>query len=561
MNEFADCKHPGCGKNKPLFAILRSRPDAGCHWPVGAGPGLGFTTASKHTAIDAANDQTPQKVTPMKYPATAILFLMTCVCGMAAEKPNIVYIICDDLGYGDVQCLAPKTSKIPTPNADKLAAEGMIFTDAHSGSSVCSPTRYGVMTGRYSWRTRLQKGVVTGFAPSLIDKDRPTVAGFLKQQGYHTAAIGKWHLDFEYLDRKTGKSYKQKEHKTPPVGAMIPDGPIHRGFDYYHGFHHARNMEAVIENDQVIEHDEVINMLPRLTEKSVEYIASRANKPEPFFLYLPLGSPHTPIVPSPQWQGKSGLGDYGDFVMQTDNVVGKVSAALEKHGMTENTLVIFTSDNGCSKAANIKGLAKKGHLVSAHLRGSKADIWDGGHRIPFIVRWPGHVQPGSKNEQLICLVDLFATAQEIVGGSLPAGSCEDSVSFLPALSGQQITSTRAGVIHHSFSGHFAYRQDQWKLILALGSGGWSSPKETEMPAGSAKAQLYDLSQDPGETTNLYHEKPEIADRLLTQLKSDVANGRSTQGPASANDVKDIVLWKSDKVRKKTKKKSSKKKAK
>ncbi|MGZ0169558.1 MAG: sulfatase family protein [Planctomycetales bacterium] len=481
----------------------------------------------------------------MKLAHCAALLCLLCSSSIAGDKPNIVYIICDDLGYGDVQCLAPETSKIPTPNADRLATEGMIFTDAHSGSSVCSPTRYGIMTGRYSWRTWLQKGVVTGFAPSLIAAKRPTVAGFLKEQGYATAAIGKWHLNFEYLDPKTGEQFTQKEHKTPPIGAKIPDGPINRGFDYYHGFHHARNMEAVIKNDRVIEHDEVINMLPRLTKKSVEYIASRAGKDEPFFLYLPLGSPHTPIVPSLEWQGKSGLGSYGDFVMQTDNVVGEVSAALAKHGLADNTLVIFTSDNGCSKAANIKALAEKGHLVSAHLRGSKADIWDGGHRIPFIVRWPGQVKPGTTSDQLICLTDLFATASKIVGEEFPRTSCEDSVSFLPALSGKPIESTREGVIHHSFSGHFAYRTGKWKLILAKASGGWSSPKENQVPKGSPKAQLYDLNADPSEQTNLYHRKPEIAKRMLSQLTAEVGRGRSTAGSASKNDFKEIVLWKSE----------------
>jgi arylsulfatase A len=487
----------------------------------------------------------------MKSVNTFALLCVLCstVIAGAGEKPNIVYIICDDLGYGDVQCLAPETSKIPTPNADRLASEGMIFTDAHSGSSVCSPTRYGIMTGRYSWRTWLQKGVVTGFEPSLIAADRPTVASFLKSQGYATAAIGKWHLNFEYLNPETGKSYTQKEHDTPPVGAKIPDGPINRGFDYYHGFHHARNMEAVIENDRVVEHDDVINMLPRLTKKSVAYIESRAGKDQPFFLYLPLGSPHTPIVPSPEWKGKSGLGSYGDFVMQTDNVVGEVSAALAKYGMAGNTLVIFTSDNGCSKAADIKGLAEKGHLVSAHMRGSKADIWDGGHRIPFIVRWPGKVERGTNSDQLICLSDLFATVAEIVGENVPARSSEDSVSFLPALAGKPIKSTREGVIHHSSSGHFAYRTGQWKLILAKGSGGWSSPKENEVPNTSPKAQLYDLAADPGEKNNLYTSQPEVVQQMLSQLTSDVTSGRSTEGVSSKNDVKEIVLWKSEQARK------------
>lgn len=482
----------------------------------------------------------------MKNILATLLCSTLASAAVAGEKPNIVYIICDDLGYGDVHCLAPETSKIPTPNADQLASEGMVFTDVHSGSSVCSPTRYGVMTGRYSWRTRLQKGVVQGFAPSLIAAGRPTVASFLKAEGYHTAAIGKWHLDFEYVNPVTGERYRQQDHKTPPVGATIPDGPIHRGFDYYHGFHHARNMEAVIENDCVIEHDDVINMLPRLARKSVEYIHSRAGKDQPFFLYVPLGSPHTPIVPSPLWQGKSGLGKYGDFVMQTDDVLGQISAALTAHNMAENTLIIFTSDNGCSKAAGITQLATQGHLVSAHMRGSKADIWDGGHRIPFIVRWPGKVQPGSRNDQLICLTDLFATVVDIVGADAPRGSCEDSVSFLAALSGQPIRSTRAGVIHHSISGHFAYRKDHWKLILARGSGGWSSPKENEVGPNAPPAQLYDLETDPGEQTNLYQQQPEIARQLLEQLIADITRGRSTAGAESKNDLQEIKLWKNKK---------------
>ena len=464
-------------------------------------------------------------------------------CATASELPNIIYVMCDDLGYGDVQCLAPATSKIATPHADRLAAEGMVFTDAHSGSSVCTPTRYGLLTGRYSWRTRLQKGVVTGFAPCLIDAARPTVATFLREAGYHTAIIGKWHLDFQYLNPKTNLPYKQKDHKTPPVGARIPDGPIHRGFDYFHGFHHARNMEAVIENGHVIEHDAVINMLPRLTRKAVEYIHSRHKNPRPFFLYVPLGSPHTPIVPGPEWQGKSGVGPYGDFVMQTDNVLGEIRAALADTGHLSNTLIVFTSDNGCSKAANIQALAEKGHLVSAHLRGSKADLWDGGHRLPFIISWPGKVSPGSVSHQLICHTDLFASIADITHQSLPPEAAEDSVSFLPALQGKKIASSRNGIIHHSFSGHFAYRSGRWKLLLAKGSGGWTSPKENEMPNTAAQIQLYDMVEDVGEKNSLHERHPEVVQHLLAQLKNDIERGRSTSGPKATNDIDQIDLWK------------------
>ena len=465
---------------------------------------------------------------------------------LGATKPNIIYLICDDLGYGDVQCLNPENGKIPTPHVDRLASEGMTFTDAHSGSSVCTPTRYGVMTGRYSWRTKLQSGVVQGFAPCLISRDRPTVATFLTKNGYHTAIIGKWHLNFRYLDPISGDEYERSQYRSPPVGAKIPDGPIHRGFDFFHGFHHARNMEAVIINDQVVKHEDPIRMLPRLTRESVKYIESRKDKKKPFFLYLPLGSPHTPILPTKKWQGKSGLGAYGDFVMETDHVMGEIRKTLQRTKQEDNTLIIFTSDNGCSKAAGIINLAQKGHKVSAHLLGSKADLWDGGHRIPFIVKWPGKVKRGSQSDQLICLTDLYATVADILKMSPPKKSCEDSVSFLPALFEKKIISSRKGVIHHSISGHFAYRMGRWKLLLAKASGGWSSPKENQVKEGSPTAQLYDMSKDEAEQKNLYSEKSPIIEKLLSNLRRDILNGRSTDGIESSNDVKDIVLWKSKK---------------
>ncbi|MDG1138315.1 MAG: arylsulfatase [Opitutales bacterium] len=474
----------------------------------------------------------------------AFLFLSP----LYGKSPNVIYVICDDLGYGDVQCLNPKNGKIQTPHVDRLASDGMVFTDAHSGSSVCTPTRYGVMTGRYSWRTKLQSGVVQGFAACLIAKDRPTVASFLKGQGYDTAIIGKWHLNFKYLDPQSGQEFLKRKYKRPPVGAKIPDGPVHRGFDYFHGFHHAGNMEAVIENDEVIAHDPVINMLPRLTRESVEYIESRKGSKKPFFLYVPLGSPHTPIVPSPEWEGKSGLNLYGDFVMQTDHVMGEIQKALLKIDQAENTLIVFTSDNGCSKAAGIPTLAEQGHKVSAGLRGSKADLWDGGHRIPFIVKWPSKVKPGTTSNQLICLTDLFATLSDMLETDLPVMAAEDSVSFLPALLGKKIVSTRAGIIHHSISGHFAYRKGPWKLLLAKASGGWTSPTERQAPASAPDGQLYNMSADLGEKENRYEAKPDIVASLLAQLNKDITQGRSTKGPKSKNDFKSIRLWKNRKSR-------------
>lgn len=470
----------------------------------------------------------------------------TLTAQVKPQKPNIVLILCDDLGYGDVQSLAPETSKIKTPHIDALGREGMIFTDAHGGSSVCTPTRYGLMTGRYSWRTKLQSGVVQGYAPDLIVEDRPTMASFLKSEGYHTGIIGKWHLNFQYLDPTTKKSISKKGKDLPPVGTIIPDGPVNRGFDYYHGFHHAGDMKAVIENNKVILHDDEINMLPRLTEKSVAYITNQSKNKDkkPFFLYVPLGSPHTPIVPSKEWQGKSGMGDYADFVMQTDATVGAIMKAIEDNGLSKNTLVIFSSDNGCSKAANISGLEKQGHLVSGGFRGSKSDLWDGGHRIPFILKWGDKVKQGSTSKELICLTDVFATVANITGKSMPDGSGEDSVSFLSALSGKPIVSKRAGIIHHSISGHFGYRQGKWKLLLSRGSGGWSSPNETQS-VNMPKAQLYDMEKDPAETTNLYEKRPEIVKELLALLEKDIANGRTSEGIASKNDVDGIILWKSE----------------
>lgn len=477
------------------------------------------------------------------------VFAISSALAEETQKPNIVFVLCDDLGYGDIQCLNPERGKIPTPAADRLAREGMIFTDAHSGSSVCTPTRYGLLTGRYSWRTRLQRGVGQGYKPCLIDPDRLTVASFLKQQGYHCGIIGKWHLDFQYQDPETGEMLKRKKKKAlPPVGSKIPDGPVQRGFDYFHGFHHAKEMKTVIENDKVIAHDDEINMLPRLSREAVEYIDNRAkvDRDQPFFLYVPFGSPHTPILPTKQWQGKSGISSYADFVMETDAGFGGILDALDRNGFTENTLVIFSSDNGCSRAANIKKLQNAGHYPSAHLRGSKADLWDGGHRVPFIVRWPGNIEPGSTSDQLICLTDLLGTCSDLLQTALPGGAAEDSVSFLPAFKGDEMSSTRRGVVHHSSSGHFSYRQGNWKLLLSRGSGGWSAPNEdTAKKDGAPIAQLYNLQSDPGETDNLYEQQPEVAQRLLAQLTSDVNRGRSTEGEESQNDLSKIILWKSE----------------
>lgn len=469
---------------------------------------------------------------------SAVAFCAVCIAGLnqafAADatlgKPNIVYILCDDLGYGDVQCLNPQRGKIKTPNIDRLSTQGLTFTDAHSGSSVCTPTRYGILTGRYCWRTRLQSGVLDNYVEPLIAPDRLTVPSLLKQQGYHTAAIGKWHLGFTI--EGASKDGKKAEGKLAgaPLGAITKDGPLTRGFDYFFGFHHARMMKSVFENEKVAEMVEPVGMLPLITKQAGDYIAQRAKTGAPFFLYFALNSPHTPIVPSAEWQGKSGLGPYGDFVMETDWAVGQVLADLDKAGVSGNTLVFFASDNGCSPQAGVAQLEKEGHFPSAQYRGYKSDIWDGGHRIPFLARWPGHIQPGTQTDQLVCLTDLMATCAAILNVKLPDSAGEDSVSLLPVLLGKTTAPVREAVVHHSISGRFAIRQGPWKFELCTGSGGWSKGGDGET------VQLYNMETDPGEQKNLHKEKPDVVAQLTELLEKYVKNGRSTPGAPQKNDA-------------------------
>lgn len=488
-----------------------------------------------------------------------IVILIFAVAGFAAcskqnkdkeakETPNIVYIICDDLGYGDVQCLNPERGKIPTPHIDKLASEAMVFTDAHSGSSVCTPTRYGVLTGRYAWRSRLQNGVLGGgreFKP-LIAEGQLTVPAMLKKAGYNTAIFGKWHLGFKFVDSdgKELELYEGKKAKLAPVGATIPDGPVTRGFDTYVGFHHSASMETVIENNKVIDHMPPIKMLQFLKQHACDYIAEKSKEKEPFFLYLALNSPHSPVVPSEAWQGKSGMGDYGDYVMETDDVVGQVLNAIDNNGISENTLVFFTSDNGCSyPAAKGKQLEEKyGHYASAQFRGSKSDIWEGGHRVPFMVRWPGEIEPGTKNNKLICLTNLMATCAEITGQEIPENEGEDSFSILPLLRNVSAESPFNAVVHHSIQGKFSIRKGKWKLELCPGSGGWTAPNDNlARKTGLPDIQLYNLEEDVEEQNNVYDKNPEVVEQLTAELMAIVENGRSTRGNALTNDVEVDVL--------------------
>lgn len=474
----------------------------------------------------------------------ALLLPMASTCPAVSRppaRPNIVYIMADDLGYGDVGALNPQRGKIKTPNIDRLAAEGMAFTDAHSGSSVCTPTRYGILTGRYSWRTRLQGGVLDGYVEPLIAAGRLTVPALLKQHGYHAACIGKWHLGFTVVGAGKDGGAKVKgggkgRLEGAPLGAVTRDGPATRGFDTFFGFHHARMMRSVFEDDRVTQIIEPVDMLPALTKRASAYVEGSAKCGQPFFLYFALNSPHTPIVPSQAWQDKSGLGDYGDFVMQTDAAVGDVLTALDAAGVASNTLVIFTSDNGCSPAAKVDRLEEQGHFPSAGFRGYKADIWDGGHRVPFLARWPGVVRPGSACGQLVCLTDLMATCAEIVGADLPDDAGEDSASILPLLRGES-KSVREAAVHHSISGKFAIRQGRWKLGLCAGSGGWGKPGDDQATRqGLPSLQLYDLDADIAETRNVQADHPDVVARLRQLLEGYVADGRSTPGAKQSNDA-------------------------
>lgn len=467
----------------------------------------------------------------------ALLYLLPVVGSLRAEnfqpleKPNIVVILADDLGYGDVRCLNQQRGKIPTPNLDRLAAQGMTFTDAHSGSAVCTPTRYGLLTGRYAWRTRLQRGVLDGGNDDpLIAQDTLTVPALLKQQGYATACVGKWHLGFqsESPAKKSGEA-KSMGSGGLPVGAKIIGGPTTRGFGHFFGVSNARTISSMIEDDIVKERIEPAEVLPRLTQRACKWIGERAAERKPFFLYFAQTSPHTPIVPTKSWQGKSGLGDYADFVMQTDDSVGQVLAALEAAGVASNTLVIFSSDNGCSPAAGIDKLEKQGHFPSASFRGHKADIWEGGHRVPFFARWPGVVKPGSQSAQIVGLGDLMATFAEIRGAKLSADAGVDSYSILPLLRGIAAP-VRETIVHHSINGAFAIRDAKWKLALCAGSGGWSKGGGAESP------QLYDMTTDSAETKNIAAQNPEVVARLTKQLERIVADGRSTPGPSQKNDA-------------------------
>ena len=498
------------------------------------------------------------------FPLFLFVFIhLSCRLEMKSAAPNIIYILADDLGYGDLGTFNKK-GKIKTPHLDQMALDGMIFTDAHTSSSVCTPTRYGILTGRYNWRSPLKKHVLNGTSQALIPAKRTTVASFLKSNGYHTAFIGKWHLGWDWALKDStfqNTPIKDKEiFEKIDFTKKITNSPNDLGFDYAYGHCGSLDMPpyVYVENEKITAPVENITqrkgdyhwwrngptaddfdherVSPHLFDKAEAYIAEINEKGKPFFLYLPLPSPHTPILPTDKWKGKSDLNPYADFVMQIDHRVGRLNRLMDKLGISDNTIVIFTSDNGCSPEAKFEVLEAKGHNPSGIFRGHKADIFEGGHRVPFIVKWPRKIQAGLVSKKTICTTDLIATCADILGKKLAENEGEDSFSMLPVFAKTTENNyQRSFTIHHSINGSFAIRKGAHKLIFCPGSGGWSFPRPSKKDIqGLPKFQLYNLEEDPEEKNNLYSQYPKIENELITLFKAAIKNGRTTPGAAQKN---------------------------
>ncbi len=457
-----------------------------------------------------------------------------------SERPNIVVILADDLGWGDPRCNNP-ASRIPTPHLDRLAGEGVRFTDAHSPSAVCTPTRYGLLTGRYAWRTHLTKGVLWGYSPPLIEPGRVTLPEFLRRQGYATLGVGKWHLGLHFATRQPAEF---GDLGKPAVDPALIDwnrpflaGPHTAGFDQFFGIPASLDMEPYffIQNDRPLEAPTgwtpgnrsqreggegfwragprapgftIESCQTTLSERAVRMVQDAASATRPFFLYLALTSPHDPWVSTAEFRDKSGVGARGDFVMEMDHVVGRVLRALEASGAARKTLVIFTSDNGAHWLP--KEVESTGHAANGGWRGMKSDAWEGGHRVPFLARWPGRIPAGTTSDALVGLNDLYATIAEVIGERVPAGAAEDSVSFRRALLGRP-QSPRPPLVLHAIDGTFALRDGPWKLIAGGTSGGWTAGRV------ATPGQLYRLDRDGTESANRWSDEPKRVGRMQKAL--------------------------------------------
>ena len=490
----------------------------------------------------------------MQYFAALLTSLLLCCVSFAGHCPNVIVIYTDDQGYGDATCLNPD-SKFHTPNIDRLAHEGLMFTDGHSPDTVCTPSRYGLLTGRYSWRTELKRGVYGAEGPCLIADGRMTLASLLRDHGYQTAMVGKWHLRMDFPGERGSRDWSK-----PTV-----DMPLDKGFDYFWGIPASMNYgvlawfegrfasvppilytrkkpneialsdyrimpeyqkEPLKKGDLEVAPDFVdSDCLTRFTDEAIAWLdLAREKTDQPFFLYLPYTSPHKPVIPLGEFRGKSEAGAYGDFMIETDHHVGEILDWLDRNDQAEDTLVFFSSDNGPETTWK-KRIELYGHDSSGIYKEGKRSIYEGGHRVPFLLRWPKVVKAGRTWDGPVCQTDLLATLVDVLGADLPDDAGEDSVSFKDVLMGEpEPEHERAPMVHHSSSGRFAIRAGNWKLIM---------PDKKKSPR-----ELYDLSVDPGEEANVIAQNPEIARNLEAKLTVIVKNGRSTPGEPQKNDGED-----------------------
>ncbi|HIA18481.1 MAG TPA: arylsulfatase [Planctomycetaceae bacterium] len=485
-----------------------------------------------------------------------LLLIAACLVGtvspsVASNKPSIIIIYTDDQGYGDASCLNAK-AKFQTPNIDRLAREGLTFTDGHCSDTVCTPSRYGLLTGRYSWRTELKRGVFGAERTCLIPDNRMTIASLLRKQGYRTAMVGKWHLGMDFPG-----TYRKRDWKKP-----TRDMPLDKGFDYYWGIPASMNygvlawfdgrfpetpptlftrkkpnkialsdyrikppyqMQPTMPKDLEVAADFVDSAcLTRFTDQAISWLTSHQQQhaDTPFFLYLPLTSPHKPVIPLERFRGQGKAGAYGEFMIETDYHVGRILDYLDQAKLSKNTLVIFTSDNGPENTWKARAM-KFQHQSNGIYREGKRSIYEGGHRVPFILRWPAQVKAGSQWTRPVCQTDILATLSELVGQQLPANAGEDSVSFLNVLSGEKTQPQRPPMIHHSIQGRYAIRSGEWKLVMETRKTG---------------RELYNLASDPRESKNVLEQHPEIARELTEKITAIVNRGRTTTGPVVKNNT-------------------------
>ena len=495
----------------------------------------------------------------IRYVWISIVF-MTIPISATARYPNVVLILADDFGVGDIQAHYPD-NKIATPHLDRLVQQSISFTDAHSPSAVCSPTRYGLLTGRYAWRTRLQEWVIAAYEPPLIEAGRLTLPEFLRQQGYTTACIGKWHLGWNWpgdsasqMTTQRNGQWQQQWDFTKPIRG----GPIDRGFDYFFGvdlpnlppFTFIRqdrvtvqptaryrwdlaegvNLPKGFEGAPMAPNFRLAEILPAITRDAVEQVHQLAQGEAPFFLFFSMTSPHEPIVPTTRFRGKSGIAPIADFVMETDWSAGQVLEAIEEAGVADETLVIFTADNGHSHYTGWQSLIDAGHWPSGPYRGHKGDIWEGGHRVPLIVRWPGCFPAGKQSDQLVCLTDVFATLADAAGAELPWDSAEDSFNFLRDFKAVAPHERRLSLVSHSNHGEFAYRDGPWKIVFR-------NIGKLESSRGKLRVvELYHLEQDTAEQHNVAADHPEVVAALTQALQRVIEGGASRTGVEAKNDT-------------------------